>query len=278
MKKHERALRDAKRHVEDVKDDLQEEGLGEEEAGARVREAEAEVDSARRNVQKCQREFRKSLAQISRLSVSLFPELPLCMKPGHLSGKSEKWGSLALELFIHEPEVVLPVVIKGTGGARMPVTSGPSIARYLLEITEHKPVLPNGSAVTKAFQTLTDACTTLRTEWIDKNKTMTYRSMVQWISRLNNAEKEWQSSPGIAKHYYTPAEFKRIQDLPDTPEQQVNKFVQSRIREARDLHHIIQQKKKAEERAAASKNALGSAPATTLLAMRACLDARESLF
>ena len=82
MKKHEKALRDAKRHVEDVRDDVQEEGLGEEEAGARVREAEAEVDSARRNVQKCDSEFRKSLAQISRLSVSLFPELPLCMKPG----------------------------------------------------------------------------------------------------------------------------------------------------------------------------------------------------
>ncbi len=53
MKKHERTLRDAKRHVEDVKDDVQEEGLGEEEAGARVREAEAEVDSARRNLQVC---------------------------------------------------------------------------------------------------------------------------------------------------------------------------------------------------------------------------------
>ena len=53
MKKHERALRDAKWHVEDVKDDVQEEGLGEEEAGARVREAEAEVDSARRTLQVC---------------------------------------------------------------------------------------------------------------------------------------------------------------------------------------------------------------------------------
>ncbi len=53
MKKHERALRDAKRHVEDVKDDVQEEGLGEEEAGARVREAEAEVDRARRTLQVC---------------------------------------------------------------------------------------------------------------------------------------------------------------------------------------------------------------------------------
>ena len=53
MKKHERALRDAKRHLEDVKDDVQEQGLGEEEAGARVREAEAEVDSARRTLQVC---------------------------------------------------------------------------------------------------------------------------------------------------------------------------------------------------------------------------------
>jgi serine/threonine protein kinase len=67
-------------------------------------EEEGQIDSARRNLQKCLREFRESLAQISRLSVSLFPELPLCMNPGHLSGKSEK-GSLALELFIQEPEV-----------------------------------------------------------------------------------------------------------------------------------------------------------------------------
>jgi hypothetical protein len=76
-------------------------------AKAKVHEAKVECHNARGNVQKCLREFREILAEISRLSVSFFPELPFCMKQAHLaclSGDAKK-ASLAQQLFISEPEV-----------------------------------------------------------------------------------------------------------------------------------------------------------------------------
>ena len=99
VKARERALRDAKRRLEDVREDLQEEGLEQAEADARVAEAEAAIGAERGALQRCLRDFRENLAEIARLSTSLFPEVPWCVR------QRQQTSHLA-DLFTHEPHVV----------------------------------------------------------------------------------------------------------------------------------------------------------------------------
>ena len=100
VKKRERALRDAKRRLEDVKEDVQEEQMGDVEAAALVEEAEASIGKERSALQRCLRDFRENLAEIARLSMSRFPEVPWCVR------KREHKDPLLVDLFMHEPEVV----------------------------------------------------------------------------------------------------------------------------------------------------------------------------
>ena len=99
LKRHERELRDAKRRVEDVQEDVQEEAVEGQEAAARMQEAEAEVEASRRGLQACMRSYRQNLAEIFRLSSSLFPELPFVVK-----GR-EATSHLATFLLTYEPQV-----------------------------------------------------------------------------------------------------------------------------------------------------------------------------
>ena len=99
LKRHERELRDAKRQVEDVQEDVQEEAVEGQEAAARMQEAEAEVEASRRGLQACMRSYRQNLAEIFRLSSSLFPELPFVVK-----GR-EATSHLATFLLTYEPQV-----------------------------------------------------------------------------------------------------------------------------------------------------------------------------
>jgi serine/threonine protein kinase len=99
LKRHERELRDAKRRVEDVQEDVQEEAVEGQEAAARMQEAEAEVEASRRGLQACMRSYRQNLAEIFRLSSSLFPELPFVVK-----GR-EPTSHLATFLLTYEPQV-----------------------------------------------------------------------------------------------------------------------------------------------------------------------------
>ena len=99
LKRHERALRDAKRHVEDVKEDVQEEQLEEHEAAARIKEAEVKEEACRRELQAALRDHRRNLAEMFRLSSSLFPELP-CLCAGR-----EQTSHLAAFIADYEPQV-----------------------------------------------------------------------------------------------------------------------------------------------------------------------------
>jgi serine/threonine protein kinase len=99
LKLHERVLRDAKRRVEDVQEDVQEEAVEGQEAAARMQEAEAEVEESRRGLQACMRSYRQNLAEIFRLSSSLFPELPFVVK-----GR-EPTSHLGTFLLTYEPQV-----------------------------------------------------------------------------------------------------------------------------------------------------------------------------
>ena len=99
LKRHERELRDAKRQVEDVQEDVQEEAVEGQEAAARMQEAEAEVEASRRGLQACMRSYRQNLAEIFRLSSSLFPELPFVVK-----GR-EPTSHLGTFLLTYEPQV-----------------------------------------------------------------------------------------------------------------------------------------------------------------------------
>jgi len=105
IKRQERALRDAKRNLEDVTEDVREENLPEAEARARLAEAEAEITTKRRSLQRCLREFRENLAEIARLSTSLFPEVPVLIR------QRDQTSHLA-ELFTHEPEVARLMVVE----------------------------------------------------------------------------------------------------------------------------------------------------------------------
>ena len=99
MKKQERDLRDAKRKLEDAKEDVAdaEDGDDADDAQDRLQQAEAAVDGSRRRLQGSLRQHRENLAGVSRLASSLFPELPWLMQcrgeQSHLA-----------ELFVHEPE------------------------------------------------------------------------------------------------------------------------------------------------------------------------------
>ena len=98
IKKRERGLRDAKRAVEDIKEDIVDADMDEQGAASRVDEAEAAVEAERRLLQACLREHRENIAHISRLAALHFPELPILMK------QRDQTSYLA-ELFTHEPEV-----------------------------------------------------------------------------------------------------------------------------------------------------------------------------
>jgi serine/threonine protein kinase len=82
-----------------VQEDVQEEAVEGQEAAARMQEAEAEVEASRRGLQACMRSYRQNLAEIFRLSSSLFPELPFVVK-----GR-EATSHLATFLLTYEPQV-----------------------------------------------------------------------------------------------------------------------------------------------------------------------------
>ncbi len=110
------------------------------------------------------------------------------------------------------------------------------------------------------------------------------RKLAQWRAAFRLTNEQWSEEMGEVER----TQFKRVIDgrrstyskLVDTPINNLRWFVTTATQKCDALVMAMETQRRNQERVvpAASKKALGNAPADALLAMRACLDARESLF
>ena len=114
--------------------------------------------------------------------------------------------------------------------------------------------------------------------------TGTARQVANWRRDFRKSNDLWSATMGEVEHtpYIGVINGKRstYSEVTDTPLNNLRWFVTNATQECDKQVKDMETLRRNQERAAAaaSEAALGNAPAEALLAMRACLDARETLF